>query len=204
MSPSTLPLPVRPATVADAEAVAALVHSAYRSEESRRGWTTEADLVGGQRADAAMVRHVVGLEGNVVLAAFADDDDADGDGGGPFACCHLERRDGSAYLGMFAVRPGLQGRGVGRAMLGAAEGYARETWGAATLEITVLNHRPELMAWYERCGFAATGERHTFPYDDRRFGEPRRPDLALLGMSKPIGPVPGDGAPTAGGAPPRA
>jgi GNAT superfamily N-acetyltransferase len=173
------PLTVRPATVADAEAVAALVHSAYRSEESRRGWTTEADLVGGQRADPAMIRHVVGLPDDVVLTAVDADDR-------PFACCHLERRDDAAYLGMFAVRPGAQGQGVGRAMLRAAEGYARDRWGSVRVEITVLNHRPELMAWYERCGFRATGESHPFPYEDNRFGRPHRPDLVLLGMVKAI------------------
>jgi ribosomal protein S18 acetylase RimI-like enzyme len=177
-----LPLTVRPATVEDAEAVSDLVHSAYRSEESRRGWTTEADLVGGQRADTAMVRHIVGLPDDVVLIAV---DDADV----PFACCHLERRDEGAYLGMFAVRPTAQGRGVGRGMLGAAEAYARDRWGATTLQITVLNHRPELQAWYERLGFAFTGERHEFPYGDQRFGVPQRPDLALLAMVKPIEPA---------------
>jgi GNAT superfamily N-acetyltransferase len=177
---SQTPLDVRAATVDDAEAVAELVHSAYRSDESRRGWTTEADLVGGQRADPAMIRHLVGLPDDEVLLAVDDD-------GVPFACCHLERRDGGAYLGMFAVRPGQQGSGVGRGMLAAAESWARDRWGATTLEITVLNHRPELMAWYERCGFTPTGEDHPFPYEDQRFGEPRRPDLVLLGMRKPIG-----------------
>jgi GNAT superfamily N-acetyltransferase len=173
------PLDVRAATVDDAEAVAELVHAAYRSDESRRGWTTEADLVGGRRADPAMIRHIVGLADDEVLVAVGPD-------GVPFACCHLERRDGGAYLGMFAVRPGRQGSGVGRRMLAAAEAWARDRWGATTLEITVLNHRPELMAWYERCGFTPTGESHPFPYEDRRFGEPRRPDLVLLGMHKPI------------------
>jgi GNAT superfamily N-acetyltransferase len=182
MSKPDAALDVRAATVEDAEAVAALVHSAYRSEESRRGWTTEADLVGGQRADAAMIRHLVGLEDDVVLVAV----DADGTA---FACCHLERRDDGAYLGMFAVRPEQQGHGVGRAMLSAAESYARDRWGAQTVEITVLNHRPELLAWYERCGFTRTGETHPFPYGNDRFGVPRRPDLALLGMVKRIEPA---------------
>jgi len=180
-------LDVRVATVDDAEAVAALVHSAYRSEESRRGWTTEADLVGGQRADAGMIRHVVGLPDDVVLVAV----DADGT---PYACCHLERRDTGAYLGMFAVRPEQQGHGVGRAMLGAAESFARDRWGAQTVEITVLNHRPELLAWYERCGFTRTGETHPFPYGNDRFGVPRRPDLTLLGMVKRIEPADAPGA----------
>lgn len=179
---SSTPLPVRPATVDDAEAVAALVHAAYRSEESRRGWTTEADLVAGQRADAGMIRHLVERADDEVLVAVGDD-------GLPYACCHLQRRDGTAYLGMFAVRPRRQGGGVGRGMLAAAERWARDRWGSTTLEITVLNHRPELLAWYERCGFARTGEEHAFPSDDHRVGEPRRPDLVLLGMSKPIEPA---------------
>lgn len=193
-----LPLRVRAATAVEAEDVAALVHSAYRSDESRQGWTTEADLVGGQRVDAAMVRSFVAADGNVVLVAVLDEaaldeaaldeagarDDAPGGPAPVVACCHLQRRARGAYLGMFAVRPGLQGRGVGRAVLAAAEQHVRDRWGLGTVEITVLDHRPELLAWYERCGFRPTGERHAFPADAERFGVPRRPDLQLLGMTK--------------------
>ena len=181
MSPS---LHVRPADHGDAEAVAALVHLAYRSEESRTGWTTEADLVGGQRTDAAMVRDLVDAPGSVVLVAG---DAGTGSDGGPLvACCHLERRTHAAYLGMFAVRPGLQGRGVGRAVLDAAEAWAVRAWDVERVEITVLDQRPELIAWYERCGFARTGRDQPFPYGDERFGIPRRPGLVLLGMARPV------------------
>ena len=176
------PAPLRPATDADADAVAALVHSAYRSDESRTGWTTEADLVGGQRTDPAMVRDVVATPGHVVLVL--DDPDADG---GVLACCHLEHRGQAAYLGMFAVRPGRQGTGLGRAVLAGAEAWAVRAWGVGALEITVLNRRPELLAWYERCGFRRTGEDQPFPYGDERFGLPRHPDLVLVGMSRPVG-----------------
>lgn len=179
----------RPATADDAEAVADLVHAAYRSEESRQGWTTESHLVGGQRVDAAMVRELVAADDGVVLVL---DDPAVGATSPErparlIACCHVERRAGTAYVGMFAVRPAIQGQGLGRRMLAAAERQARD-WGRTTLELTVLDHRPELLAWYERCGFALTGVRHPFPYGDDRFGLPQRPDLALLGMSKPLDP----------------
>lgn len=175
---SPVVLDVRTATVHDAEAVAALVHSAYRADESRLGWTTEADLVGGQRVDVAMVRALVEAPDSAVLVAG---------NAAVVACCHVERRGTAAYVGMFAVRPGLQGRGAGRQMLRAAEEHA-VGWGADRLELSVLNHRPELIAWYQRCGFSLTGEQHAFPYGDERYGRPLRQDLALLTMVRSLRP----------------
>ena len=186
---------VRRASNDDVAAIVALAHSAYRGESSRAGWTTEADLLDGGRTDAAMVRELIAAEGSVILVADADADaDADGSGsdaagpGALLACCHLQRRAHSAYLGLFAVRPGMQGRGLGTALLSAAEALARD-WRVDRLELTVLNHRPELLAWYERVGFAMTGHDTPFPYGDERFGIPRRPDLVLQGMARRIAPL---------------
>ena len=178
-------LRVRPATLGDAPAVAALVHSAYRSDESRTGWTTEADLVGGQRADATMVAELVAQPGSVVLVAEEDTDD----GAGLVACCHLERHGDDVHLGMFAVRPALQGSGLGRRMLDEADRVAA-AWGASGLGISVLDRRAELIAWYERCGFVATGDAEPFPADHERFGLPRVPGLLLIGMRRPVRPHP--------------
>ena len=170
----------RPATAADADAVVALAQSAYRGDVSRAGWTTEADLLDGPRTDAEMVRDLIAAEGSVVLVA--DDGDRPGS---LLACCHLERRGDATYLGLFAVRPDTQGHGTGAAMLAAAEAYARGR-GARRLELTVLNHRPELVAWYVRAGFALTGGTVPFPYGDERYGVPRRPDLVLQAMTKEL------------------
>jgi hypothetical protein len=46
-------LPTRPATIEDAGALVALVNSAYRGDSSKAGWTTEADLLDGQRATSS-------------------------------------------------------------------------------------------------------------------------------------------------------
>ena len=37
------------ATIADAAELSALINSAYRGETSKKGWTTEADLLEGTR-----------------------------------------------------------------------------------------------------------------------------------------------------------
>lgn len=173
---------IRHAGPDDVDAVVALVQSAYRGEASRAGWTTEADLLDGARADQAMVDELLADPASRVLVV--DDED----GSGLLACCHLERRTDATYLGMFAVRPGAQGRGIGAQMMTAAEAFAREA-GVPRLEITVLNHRPELVAWYERRGFVRTGQDVPFPYGDERYGIPRRPDLVLQVMVKELAPA---------------
>ncbi|GAA1630497.1 GNAT family N-acetyltransferase [Catellatospora bangladeshensis] len=160
---------VRAAGPGDVAAVVALVESAYRGDSSRAGWTTEADLLDGQRTDPEAVAAHVAAPGSVILLAERD--------GELLACCHLERHDGYAYFGMFAVRPDLQGGGLGKAVIAEAERYASAEWGVPQLHMTVITVRAELIAWYERRGYARTGQTSPFPYGDERFGLPRRDDL---------------------------
>jgi ribosomal protein S18 acetylase RimI-like enzyme len=75
------------------------------------------------------------------------------------------------------VRPELQGAGLGRVVLAEAERIAREEWGVREMHMTVIHLREDLIAWYERRGYRRTGEMSPFPYDDQRFGIPRRDDL---------------------------
>lgn len=160
-------------------AIVRLVESAYRGEASRAGWTTEADLLDGQRTDAAAVADMVAARDGFVLLAE--------DGGQLVGCCHLEHRPGAqAYFGMFSVEPERQGRGVGRQVLAEAERLARDVWAATTMEMTVIGQRADLIAWYERRGYRRTGETRPFPYGDERFGVPRRPDLVFAVLAKPL------------------
>ncbi|MEE1940758.1 GNAT family N-acetyltransferase [Streptomyces sp. TRM 70361] len=184
-APDTTPPPpdFRTAVRADVPALVALVESAYRGEASRAGWTTEADLLDGQRTDPEGVAGLVAAPGSRILLAERD--------GGLLACCHLERRtDGAgrtvAYFGMFAVRPELQGAGLGRTVLAEAERLARTGWGAREMQMTVITAREDLIAWYERRGYSRTGERSPFPYGDERFGIPRRPGLEFELLVKPL------------------
>lgn len=160
---------VRAAGPQDVPAIVALVESAYRGDSSRAGWTTEADILQGQRTDAEAVAAQLADPGSVVLLAER--------GGDLLACCHLERHDGYAYFGMFAVRPLLQGGGLGKTMIAEAERFAADEWGVSEMHMTVISVREELIAWYERRGYARTGQLSPFPYGDERFGLPQRDDL---------------------------
>ncbi|UZJ32384.1 GNAT family N-acetyltransferase [Streptomyces endophytica] len=175
----TTELTFRTAVDSDVPGLVDLIESAYRGDASRAGWTTEADLLEGQRTDpegvAAVVRHETGL----LLVAERD--------GALTACCQLEHRGDHAYFGMFAVRPALQGGGFGRTMLAEAERTARETWDAREMRMTVIRQRTELIAWYERRGYRRTGEFSPFPYGDERFGIPQRADLEFEVLVKPLG-----------------
>ncbi|WP_459980847.1 GNAT family N-acetyltransferase [Nocardioides sp. AN3] len=172
-------LTFRDATAADVAEVVALVESAYRGDASRAGWTTEADILEGQRTDPEGVRDVIVRSGSRMLLAERDGD--------LVACCQLEHRGAVCYFGMFAVRPGSQGGGLGKVVMAEAERIAREEWGARSMEMTVISVRDELIAFYERRGYRRTGELSPFPYGDERFGLPQREDLAFERLVKTLG-----------------
>jgi len=174
-------LTFRVATFADAPAVVALVQSAYRGEGARGGWTTESDLLGGQRTDLDEVLGLIAREGSVVLLAERE--------GGLAGCCHVERVDGGeCYFGLFAVPPAGQRGGVGRALLAEAERVAREDWGCGAMTMTVLDVRVELLEWYERRGYRRTGEHRPFPYGNERYGVPKREDLRFEVLTRRLTP----------------
>jgi GNAT superfamily N-acetyltransferase len=166
----------RPATTADVPALVGLVNSAYRGESSKAGWTTEAELLDGQRVDGEGLTDAIARPGSIILLHERDHL--------PVACVHLERTGEDCYLGMLTIRPTEQGAGLGRQMLEAAERWALEHWSSRTMHMTVIVQRTELIAWYERRGYGRTGERRPFPYGDERFGLPRRNDLAFEVLRK--------------------
>ena len=176
-------LDFRTATEADIPMLIDLVTSAYRGDSSRQGWTTEADLLDGQRIDADMLRaDLAPADSRILIAEQA---------GAPIACAHLATSatdDGvpTAYFGMFSVSPTAQGGGIGKAVLAEAERLARDALGAARMQMTVIDCRDELIAFYERRGYRRTGIRKPFPYGNPRYGLPKRPDLMFEILEKPL------------------
>lgn len=172
-------LAFRVAETADVDAIVALVESAYRGEASKQGWTTEADMLDGQRTDAVGVGSLLTKQDSRVLLAESTD-------GSLLACAHVEKLGDAGYFGMFSVRPTLQGGGVGRAMLAEGERVARDEWQCKEMQMTVISIRDELVAWYERRGYRRSGVFKPFPYGDARFGIPKRDDLRFEVLSKPL------------------
>ena len=168
----------RAATAADLDALVALVTSAYRGDVSRQGWTTEADFLEGNRIDRDVLLRDIERPRSRVLIAERDGD--------LIACAHVCEDDGAGYFGMFSVTPTLQGGGIGKLVLAEAERIAREDWRCPAMRMTVIDIRDELIAFYERRGYALTGVKKPFPYGDPRFGLPTRDDLRFEIMEKPL------------------
>ena len=170
---------VRVAGPADVDELVQLIESAYRGESSRAGWTTEADLLDGQRVDSAAVAEVLASSQSVLLVVTDDT--------GLLGCCQLtDRGDGVADFGMFAVRPTRQGAGIGRVLLTEASRYGQRVFGATAMEMKVIAQRTDLIGWYERLGFVRTGQTLPFPYGQPRFGLPRRDDLYFIVLRRSL------------------
>ena len=161
------------ATEQDIPALTILVNSAYRGDSSKKGWTTEADLLGGVRTSEESLK--ANFENpNATILKYEDDGQLQG-------CVYLEMKGSDLYLGMLTVSPDAQTNGIGKALMAAAEQMAQEAHCRA-ITMTVITVRHELIAWYERRGFRATGETLPFP-DDPKFGLPKQP-LSFIVMEK--------------------
>lgn len=143
------------ADVDDAAAIAELVNAAYRPKSGTAGWTHERELVSGPRIAAAQVAAAIGLADSVILVAKA--------AASIDACVHLQQRGEVCLLGLLAVDPEQQGSGIGKRLLAHAERHAVDTWGCATIRIAVLSQRQELLAYYRRRGYKATGAVTPYP-----------------------------------------
>jgi GNAT superfamily N-acetyltransferase len=132
-----------------------VVERAYRGDSARQGWTHEADMLSDARTDLATLATLVDGDSRLLIAL---------DGDTILGCVNIASRgDGLAYLGLLCVDPELQAGGIGKQLIAAAETTARETFAATRIEMTVIDRRVELIAWYERHGYTRSGETRPFP-----------------------------------------
>jgi GNAT superfamily N-acetyltransferase len=169
-------MPITKATRTDVPELNILVNSAYRGETSKKGWTTEAHLLDGIRIDETTLNKYFEDPDIIILKHTNETGQITGS-------VYLEIRRPKLYVGMFSVSPLLQGKGIGRELLLAAETYAKQL-NCHTLTMTVISTRHELINWYERRGFKATGEVQPF-HDGTKFGVPKQP-IELIVMEKDL------------------
>ncbi len=179
---------ITPARRAELDEVAALVNSAHRGDAARRGWTSESDLLDGQRTDAASLADELDAPDPSTILALRE-----APGGSILGCVMTQSfRDDDerllCHLAMLTVSPARQSEGFGALLIGEVERRAREA-GCTAVEMTVLHLRSELIAFYGRRGYRPTGRTRPFPSADPRAGRPLRDDLHLIVLEKGLAPA---------------
>jgi ribosomal protein S18 acetylase RimI-like enzyme len=145
------------ASLLDIPALTVLINSAYRGETSKKGWTTEANLLEGKRTDEQEMTEIF-LDPKNTILKYTENDQIIGS-------VLLVEKGSQLYLGMLTVSPELQNSGIGKKMLAEAENHAK-TLGLSSIIMTVISVREELIAWYKRHGYVDTGEREAFPVSE--------------------------------------
>jgi ribosomal protein S18 acetylase RimI-like enzyme len=170
------------AELVDADAIAKLVNSAYRGDASRKGWTTEADILDGLRTSTQDVAKIIKRDDAFMLIGVLKDE--------VVACMSCEHcvlaGHNAAQFGMIAVKPTLQNKGYGKLLMQAAEAMTMREWRVVGFYLTVISIRHELIEFYERLGFKKTGEFKDFPQNPAMW-QPKVADLNLLYMAKLVG-----------------
>lgn len=166
-------LTIRIAGTADLSRLHPAIERAYRGDSARQGWTHEADLLSGERIDRDTLEALIANPQALLLIAERGDV--------PLGCVSLTGRgNGLVYLGLLCVDPAQQAGGIGKTIIAAAEQVAKGELGADRIEMTVIDSRVELIAYYERRGFVRTGERRPFPVEVD-------PPITMVVLEKPLG-----------------
>jgi ribosomal protein S18 acetylase RimI-like enzyme len=142
------------ATLQDISELEMLVNSAYRGESSKKGWTTEANLLEGIRIDTNELSEII-EDSKSSIFKYQENNQILG-------CVLLVEKTNKLYLGMLCVNPELQNSGIGKKILQFANDYAIDK-GLPRIIMTVISERIELISWYNRHGYFDSGEREPFP-----------------------------------------
>jgi ribosomal protein S18 acetylase RimI-like enzyme len=174
---------LRPAVEAEYPAIIDLINIAFRGTGPSASWNIE-NFIEGQRLNESLLREDLAAKPHAHLLTYRDDPD---DPNAPLlGTVWLDPgKDGVWYLGLLTIRPDMQTRKRGRTLLAAAEDFAKQH-GARRIQMTVVNVRDSLIAWYERRGYTLTEETRPFPYGDERFGKPLRDDLHFVVLQKDL------------------
>lgn len=138
----------------DAEALTRLINSVYRGEHSKRGWTTEADLLGGIRISENHINSIISDPDSVIILTEMKNVLC--------GCVHLQKNGTVCYLGMLSVDVDMQNSGLGRIIIEHSEQFAREQFMCTEMEMKVIGQRKELIDYYQRRGYYITGEKEFF------------------------------------------
>ena len=170
-----------PAVESDYPAIIDLINLAFRGTGPEASWNTEVVFIEGPRLTESLFREELTAKSEAHFLIHREHPS------GPILGTVLldPKPDNTWYLGLLTIHPSLQKNHLGRALLAAAEDFAREHR-ARRIQMTVVNVRDTLIAWYQRRGYTLTPETRPFPYHDERFGRPLRNDLYFVVLEKDL------------------
>lgn len=151
---------IRLATSADISELSLLMNTAYRGQG---GWTTESGFIQGQRIQSDQLSHLLNSK-SFQLFVLEDENKLLG-------CIGITLRQHIAEIDSFAVAPAMQNLGYGKQLLNFAESHIFEIFKKKVIQMSVLNVRTELLAYYQRRGYQLTEKIETYPLD-QNVGEP--------------------------------
>jgi GNAT superfamily N-acetyltransferase len=135
---------LRIAEAADADGITRLINAAFQVER----FFLDAD-----RIEFEEVRARLGT-GKFILAI---------NDGALVGCVYVEPAGERSYLGLLSVDPALQGSGIGKLLMAAAEEHCRAA-GCSFMDLRVVNLREELPGFYRKLGYVESGAA-PFPED---------------------------------------
>jgi len=162
---------IRLASKADIQQLTILINTAYRTLD---GWTTEAGMIQGDRIQEKQLYDLLNLE-NFQLFVLEIENKLLG-------CIGVSLGQQLAEIGSFAVAPAEQNSGYGKQLLDFAESHIFEIFKKKVIQMSVLNVRTELLAYYQRRGYQLTEKIEAYPLG-QNVGEPLIP-LHLLILEK--------------------
>ncbi|WP_069472062.1 GNAT family N-acetyltransferase [Candidatus Marithrix sp. Canyon 246] len=149
-----------------------LVNQAYRG---KTGWTKETDLVQGNRITPNEIKSII-LNPNTHLLIYPDKNNI-------IACICIEKINHDAYIGLFAVTPKNQSKGIGKLVLQLAEQYAINKFTIDKFVMVVVSQRKELISYYQRRGYTRIGKIKKYPININ-VGTPKVANLTIEYLEK--------------------
>jgi ribosomal protein S18 acetylase RimI-like enzyme len=147
----------------NSQVITDLVNSVYRGENSKKGWTTEADFLSGIRITEEKVKEIINRNKDLIILVVFEEK--------IIGCVHLENTGSYSYLGMLSVDVNYQDRGIGKLLINECERYTKEIFGHSEIRMKVISRRTELIEYYNRRGYFKSDEIEEFGANGDTFGD---------------------------------
>jgi ribosomal protein S18 acetylase RimI-like enzyme len=150
----------RIATEEDAPHLQNLIEAAFRFTDASIEWIGSPDLAKTFTMDMSVIVDRIASPENVFLIA------SDTPGGPAIACVNVFKKTPDyGRIALLAVDPTIQRGGLGKTVMNKAEKHLTGEFGVKRIGLNALETRKGLIAWYERQGYAKTGDVTRIPVE---------------------------------------